>query len=169
MDKTVGSIVLLTFCQIQICIKRERLCIFMQKRALFLHKQVKSTPIFPLHIHKSRTIYVAKSAFRDMNLPQCSQARWPSDFCWIAIRLTPKWPSVSRPITIHHSSDGHRTGGKHTFSIFPTWQTLVFDVLSSHRFIVFQEPQILVSPIIQILTTQKRNKNREFPSKVFLA
>ena len=82
----------------------------MQKRALFLHKQIKSTPIFPLHIHKSRTIYVAKSAFRDINLPQCPQVRWPSDFCWIAIRLTPKWPSVSRPIAIHHSSDGHRTG-----------------------------------------------------------
>lgn len=75
-----------------------------------MHKQVKSTPISPLHIHKSRTIYVARSAFRDKNLPQYPQVRWPSDFCWIAIRLTPKWPSVSRPIAIHHSSDGHRTG-----------------------------------------------------------
>ena len=84
-----------------------------------MHKQVKSTPISPLHIHKSRTIYVAKSAFRDMNLLQCPQVRQPSDFCRIAIGLTPKWPSVSRPIAIHHSSDGHRTGVNTPFLFSP--------------------------------------------------
>ena len=140
----------------------------MQKRALFLHKQVKSVPIFPLHIHKSRTIYVAKLAFRGMNLSQCPQVRWPSDFCWIAIRLTPKWQSVSPPIAIHLLSDGHRTGVNTPLSFSLFRQTLVFGIISARRISVFLKRSFAVLLIPQWFTSFKRIKNRVFPSRTSL-
>ena len=140
----------------------------MQKRALFLHKQVKSFPIFPLHIHKSRTIYVAKSAFRDMNLPQRSQVRWLSDFCWIAIRLTPKWPSDFPPIAIHLLSDGHRTGVNTPLSFSLFRKALVFGALLACRISAFLKHLFIVILVPQWFTSFKRIKNRVFPSRISL-
>ena len=79
----------------------------------------------------------------------------------MAIRLT----SDSHSSLVRWPSDG----GKHTFSVFATWQTPVFSTLLVRRIIVFQEEHFSISPIIQLLTTQKHNKNRVFPSKIFLA
>lgn len=91
----------------------------MQNPPLFLHKQVKNIQYFPFRIRKSRTIYASKSAFRCFTSPQCPRVRWPSDFCWMAIHLTHKWPSVPPPMAIHLPSDAHRMGWKHSSSISP--------------------------------------------------
>lgn len=141
----------------------------MQNPPHFLHKQVKNIPIFPFHIRKSHTIYASKSAFQCFTSPQCPRVRWPSGFCWMAIRLTHKWPSVPTPIAIQLPSDGHRTGrGTHLFHS-PIRRVLVRGALSACRFSSFQEPHLSFYFITQRLISQKRIKTRVFPSKLFLA
>ncbi len=112
----------------------------MQNPPLFLHKQVENILIFPLHIRKNRTIYASQLAIRGINLPECPGDRWPSDFCRMAIRVTPQWPSVSCPIAIHLMPDGHRTGGGTLLFHVPIRQAFVRGAYRRVVFPSFQEP-----------------------------
>lgn len=141
----------------------------MQNPTLFLHKQVENILIFPLHIRKNRTIYASQLAIRGINLPECPGDRWPSDFCRMAIRVTPQWPSVSCPIAIHLMPDGHRTGGRDAPLPYPHSASLRSWRISACSFSSFKESHFPFSFITQRLTSHECVKIRVFPSVVSLA
>lgn len=141
----------------------------MQNPTLFLHKQVENILIFSLHIRKNRTIYASQLAIRGINLSECPGDRWPSDFCRMAIRVTPQWPSVLCPIAIHLMPDGHRTGGGTLLFHVLIRQAFVRGALSACSFSSFQESHFPFSFITQRLTSHECVKIRVFPSIVSLA
>lgn len=131
----------------------------MQNPALFLHKKVENILIFSLHIRKNRTIYASKLAIRGINLPECPGVRWPSDFCRMAIRVTPQWPSVSCPIAIHLMPDGHRTGGGTLLFHVPIRQAFV---RGAYRRVVFPLFKSLISRFLLLLNDLHRTSASKF-------